>query len=240
VRKRKLWIGSPRAAREAGIPAIILDRWIDDFAAAGETPVFITIDGSFAGAFALFDTPRPDAPDAVRELTKNGSQIWILSGDHPGAVAAVAASLGIQNFEGELLPEDKAKKVQELTAQGRRVVMIGDGINDAPALAAAAVGVAMGGGADVAIEAADCALLVDEPLRLARLVALGRATRTIIRSNLAWAFGYNIIALPLAAGALSPLTHWSLPATWAAATMASSSIIVVTNSLRLKRMKLNE
>lgn len=239
VRKRELWIGSPRAAREAGIPAELLDLWISDFAAAGETPVFITVDGQFAGAFALFDKPRPDAPDAVRDLKALGGELWILSGDHPGAVAAVAKTLGIENFSGELLPEDKAKKIQELSAQGRRVVMVGDGINDAPALAAASVGVAMGGGADVAIEAADCALLVDEPARLARLVHLGRATRGIIRSNLAWAFGYNVLALPLAAGALAPWTSWSLPASWAAATMASSSVIVVTNSLRLKRAKLD-
>ena len=238
VRKRKLWIGSPRAAREAGVPDAILERWIEDFAAAGETPVFITIDGRFAGAFALFDAPRPDAADAVRALRATGNEVWILSGDHPGAVAAVAKTLGIEHFEGELLPADKAARVQAMIAAGRRVVMVGDGINDAPALAAANVGVAMGGGADVAIEAADCALLVDEPARLARLVSLGRATRSIIRSNLAWAFGYNVLALPLAAGALVPWTHWSLPASWGAAAMASSSVIVVTNSLRLKRTRL--
>ena len=260
VRRRSLWLGSPRAARELGLPRELVDAWTGQLADAGETPVFMTVDGQLAGAFALFDEPRPDSQRAVLELRELGIEPSLYSGDHPGAVAAVARQLGIEDHAGELLPSDKAERITDLrggakgcakaqAAEGAgatsststdrlRVAMVGDGVNDAPALAAADVGIAMGGGADVAIEAADCALLVDEPLRLASLVRLARATRSTIRSNLAWAFGYNVVALPLAAGVLAPWTSWSLPATWAAAAMAGSSVLVVTNSLRLRLVRL--
>ncbi|MDF1801103.1 MAG: cation-translocating P-type ATPase [Planctomycetota bacterium] len=301
VRRRALWLGSPRAARELGLDPERVDAWTDELAEAGETPVFMSVDGQLAGAFALFDEPRPDSKRAVDELRALGIESSLYSGDHPGAVAAVARELGIEDHAGELLPSDKAQRITALRggtapacpktqaanatsqasgsqspdggsqspvgasespdggrqssvggsqspgatgpraerpARHQRVAMVGDGVNDAPALAAADVGIAMGGGADVAIEAADCALLVDEPLRLASLVRLARATRATIRSNLAWAFGYNVVALPLAAGALAPWTSWSLPATWAAAAMAGSSVLVVANSLRLRLVRL--
>ncbi len=238
VRHRKMWLGSPRAALENGVPEDLVKRVSADFAAAGETPVFVTQDGVYAGAFGLFDKPRSTSAIAIQKLLALGVTPEILSGDHTGAVAAVAKELGIAKFEGELLPEQKAARVAAMTSASRLVAMVGDGVNDAPALAAATVGIAMGGGADVAIEAADCALLIDDPERIVSLIHLARKTRATIRANLLWAFGYNVLALPLAAGALSPWTSWSLPASWAAATMAASSVIVVTNSLRLRNVKL--
>lgn len=213
-----------------------LEAWIAALAAAGETPVMVLIDGRLAGAFGLTDTLRENAKAAVQALEQADFHIHILSGDHQSTVDKLARELALGSAHtatGELLPQDKQSRIQSLRAAGHRVVMVGDGINDAPALAAANVGVAMGGGADVAIEAADCALLVDDPARLANLVHLARRTKSIIRSNLAWAFAYNAAALPLAAGALYPWTHWSLPAAWGAAAMASSSVLVVLNSLRL-------
>jgi Cu+-exporting ATPase len=238
VRRRALWLGSPRAALESGLPKELVDWVSADFAAAGETPVLITQDGKYAGAFGLFDKPRETSAQSIRELTALGVHPQILSGDHTGAVAAVARELGIGKYEGELLPEHKAERVCAMTSEGKLVAMVGDGVNDAPALAAANVGIAMGGGADVAIEAADCALLVDDPQRIVKLIHLARRTRATIRGNLLWAFSYNVLALPVAAGALSPWTDWSLPASWAAAAMAASSVIVVTNSLRLHGTKL--
>ncbi len=137
-------------------------------------------------------------------------------------------------WEGEVRPADKAARVRALRAAGRTVAMAGDGINDALALTEADVGIAMGGGADVAVEAADGALLQDDPTRLPVLVGLARHTMGTIRTNLAWAFGYNLVALPLAAGLFVPWTGWAIPAPWAAAAMAGSSVLVVTNSLRLR------
>ena len=265
VRKRALWIGSPRAARELlqtnneasdtttgasnetkAQDLAQLETWMQTLSANGETPVLMMLNGRLAGAFGLTDTIRENATQAVHSLQANGFEVWILSGDHQTTVdklareieGAAAQTTSSIHAVGGLLPEDKQSRITAMRQAGQRVIMVGDGINDAPALAAANVGVAMGGGADVAIEAADCALLVDDPARLTGLVQLGRHTKSIIRSNLAWAFAYNVVALPLAAGALYPWTNWSLPAAWGAAAMASSSVLVVLNSLRLRRTKL--
>ena len=187
---------------------------------------------------AFEDELRPESAAAIAGLRELGLEVHLLSGDHPAAVRTVAEALGIDHHEGARSPEDKAEFIRSLQAAGRRVVMAGDGINDALALGVADVGLAMGGGADVAIEASDGALLGDDPGRLPVVVRLARRTLGTIRANLAWAFSYNVLALPVAAGVLAPWTSWSLQPQWGAAAMAGSSLIVVLNSLRLRHARL--
>ena len=234
VGEYSVWIGSPRAAGERGIVDEALHARIAALAEDGATPVVIEVDGAARGLFALGDALRAGSVEAVRALERAGIEVHLLSGDHRAAVRATARELALAMWEGEVRPEDKAARVRALRAAGRTVAMAGDGINDAPALTQADVGIAMGGGADVAVEAADGALLQDDPTRLPVLVGLARHTMGTIRTNLAWAFGYNLLGLPLAAGLFVPWTGWSIPAPWAAAAMAGSSVLVVTNSLRLR------
>jgi P-type Cu+ transporter len=237
------FVGSPAAALRRGCDPESVERLIAPLIARGETPVVLAISkgggaSHAAAAFGLLDPPRPTSAAAVAALRKQGLDLHLFSGDHPASVERIAGELGIANFRAQMLPDEKARAVEELGRSGRTVAMVGDGINDAPALAAANVGIAMGGGADVAIAAADCALLRNDPLRLPLLVELGRRTVAIIRTNLIWAFGYNALALPLAAGLLAPLVGWRVPSSVAAAAMAASSVLVVANSLRLKRAPL--
>lgn len=233
-----VWVGSPRGAEESGALDPATRQLVDAVTGKGETPVVVLVDGKPAALLGLSDALRPETPSALAQFTALGLEPRILSGDHPGAVARVAAELGIHHHEGGLSPADKAQRIEALLAEGRQVAMAGDGVNDALALETASVGISMGGGADVALQASDCTLLRDDPRALATLVRLARATMATIRQNLAWAFGYNIVLVPMAAGALAPFTGWSLPAGWAAAAMAGSSVLVVANSLRLRWRRL--
>lgn len=233
VEGREVRIDSPRAAQEAHGPALSLPE-----NGRGETLAIVSIENKLEAILAFEDEIRPETPRALEELRARGIEIGILSGDNPAAVAATAQALSISLAEGALRPEEKAARIERLRASGKRVAMVGDGINDAVALAAADVGIAMGGGADVAIEAADAALLSDDPGLLARMAELSRRTMSTIRTNLVWAFSYNLVALPVAAGALAPWTEWRLPAQWGAAAMALSSVLVVANSLRLRSARL--
>ncbi|MEM7305690.1 MAG: heavy metal translocating P-type ATPase [Planctomycetota bacterium] len=235
VRGLEVWVGSPRAADERGLASDALGRALAGVTERGETPVVIALGAEPAAVLGLSDRLRGESAAAVRSLRELRLTPRILSGDHPAAVAAAAEALDIAEHEGQLTPADKAERIRAARAAGRRVLMLGDGINDALALEAADVGVAMGGGADVALEAADAALLRDDVAAVAALVDLGRRAMGTIRQNLVWAFAYNAIALPLAAGALSPWTGWTLPPAWGAAAMAGSSVAVVLNSLRLRR-----
>jgi len=234
-----VWIGSPRAADERGLLDASSRERLDDVTERGETPVLVALDGRIAAVFGVTDRVRASSANAVRRTRALGLEPLVLSGDHPAAARAAAQALGIERVEGQVSPAEKAERIRALQAEGKVVVMAGDGVNDALALEAADVGVAMGGGADVALEAADVALLRDDPEALADLVALGRRALATIRQNLVWAFGYNVIALPLAAGALAPFTGWSLAPSWGAALMSLSSVIVVLNSLRLRRASLD-
>jgi Cu+-exporting ATPase len=196
----------------------------------------VAVDGRAAGLLALTDAVKPDAAEAIAELARAGIEAWLVTGDARPTALAVAAAVGIptDRVRAEVLPADKAATVAELQRAGRIVAMVGDGINDAPALAAADVGIAIGTGADVAIEAADVTLVGGDPRGVAHAIELSRATMRAIRQNLAWAFGYNIVLIPVAMGALFPFTGILLNPALAAGAMAVSSVSVVLNSLRLR------
>ncbi|MEJ2641502.1 MAG: HAD-IC family P-type ATPase, partial [Desulfosarcinaceae bacterium] len=201
-------------------------------------------DGQPVGLIAVADTLKPDSTAAVAELRERGLTVYMLTGDNPQTARAVAREAGIDHVMAEVRPEDKAKQVAHLMEAGRRVGMVGDGINDAPALAQADVGLAIGTGTDVAIETADVILSSGSLMGIARAIAISRATLATIRQNLFWAFFYNLILVPLAAGVLAPfaaLPHFlrQLHPILAALAMAFSSISVVSNSLRLYRARID-
>jgi P-type Cu+ transporter len=206
-----------------GVRARIAGREI----AVGRPGATVTIDGVVAGAIEIADTLKPEAADAVRGLRAMGLDVWMLTGDRAATAAAIAREAGIDHVLANVLPADKVAEIRKLQAAGRRVAMVGDGINDAPALALADLGIAMGGGTDIAMEAGGVTLMRDNLTGVVEALELSRRTMRIIRQNLFWAFAYNVVGIPIAAlGLLSPML--------ASAAMALSSVTVVSNSLRLK------
>jgi Cu+-exporting ATPase len=197
-----------------------------------------TIDGEPAGILALADTPKAAARDAIAELRRMGMRTLLVSGDARRVADAIARELGIDEVRAEIRPDGKAEIVAELQSAGHRVAMVGDGVNDAPALARADLGVAIGSGTDVAIATADVILVGGDPRGVPRSLHLARATVSTIRQNLFWAFFYNVALIPVAAGVLYPFTGWLLSPVLAAAAMALSSVTVVSNSLRLRGVSL--
>ena len=211
------------------------ERIADDLALMGRTPSFIAVDGRVVGVVAVADRAAPDAKATVELLQRDGIEVAMVSGDRHGTAAAIASELGIKSVFAEMRPEDKARIVGEARADGKIVAMVGDGINDAPALAGAHVGVAVGGATDIAVSAADVALLHGGIASLPRALRLARSTLRTIRQNLFWAFVYNVIGIPIAAGVLYPFTGWTLSPVLASAAMSLSSVSVLLSSLRLKR-----
>jgi Cu2+-exporting ATPase len=206
----------------------------------GNTVVYSAVDGSPGGLIAIADEVRPNAKQAIEQLGGLGIEVAMLTGDNQGTANMVAKELGIKTVFAQVQPGQKADKVKEMQARGLRVGMVGDGINDAPALAQADVGIAIGAGTDVAMEAADVVLMKSDPFDVIGMVTLSRATRSKMRQNLWWAAGYNIIAFPLAAGVFFRLTGWLLSPEVAALSMSGSTLIVVANALLLKRVKMND
>ena len=232
---RRVIAGTARLLRDRGVdPSPLLDR-SDAIGEDGRTPVWIAVDRTLAGIVSISDPVKPGARAAVAELHAAGIEVWLITGDQARTAASVAARVGIapERVRAEVLPAAKEDAVADLQAKGHVVAMVGDGINDAPALARADVGIAIGSGADVAIEAAGVTLVGGDPRGVPAAIALSRATMAVVRENLFWAFAYNVILIPVAMGILVPVGIVLSPAL-AAAAMALSSVAVVTNSLRLR------
>ncbi len=234
---QEVFLGNLAFMAQKHIPTLTLTAPQQEHAREGKTAIFLAVAGKPVGLIAAADTLKPGAAAAVQALQKMGLKILLLSGDTRLTAEAMARSVGITEVLAEVMPGDKALKVMELQGQGEVVAMVGDGINDAPALAAADVGIALGTGADVAVEAADLTLIRDDLALIPKAIHLSRQMMRIIRQNLFWAFCYNIVALPVAAGLFYPIWGWTLNPALAAAAMAMSSVSVVTNSLRLRRFK---
>ncbi|WP_051133933.1 copper-translocating P-type ATPase [Methylocystis sp. ATCC 49242] len=235
---RSIVIGNRRFLAELDVDAAALDNEAERLREDGATAIFIAIDGKAAGVIAIADPIKETTPDALKSLRDDGVSVVMLTGDNWTSARAVAKRLGINEVEAEILPEDKSKVVARLRQAGRIVAMAGDGVNDAPALAAADVGVAMGTGTDVAIESAGVTLLKGDLRGIVRARRLSRATMRNIRENLFFAFFYNAAGVPVAAGALYPAFGLLLSPTIAAAAMALSSVSVVANSLRLRQAQI--
>ncbi len=229
-------VGSRRMMDEQGVDLATLLEPARVAAADGGTVAFVAIDGQAAGLVAIADPVKAESAAAVRDLRDAGLDVWLLTGDARVTAEAVARQVGIpmDHVIAEVLPGDKDATIERLQAEGRRVAMVGDGINDAPALARADLGVAIGTGADVAIEASDVTLVGGDPRLVASAIALSRATVRVIRQNLFWAFAYNVVLIPIAMGALYPAFGIALNPAMAAGAMALSSVSVVSNSLRLR------
>ncbi|HEX8312996.1 MAG TPA: heavy metal translocating P-type ATPase [Chthoniobacteraceae bacterium] len=235
VNGRPVLIGNAQLLREHGIEPAVASG--DKLASAGKTPVYIAIDGKFAGIIAVADPVKPHSRAAIARLKETGLKVVMITGDHQLTAEAIAAEVGISRVFAEVLPEGKSAAIKELQAEGEIVAMVGDGINDAPALAQADVGMAMGSGTDVAMEAADITLVRGDLRSVATAIALSRATVRNIKQNLFFAFIYNVLGIPIAAGLFYPFTGWLLSPIIASAAMALSSVSVLTNALRLRRFE---
>ena len=237
---RRVLVGTSRMMAEESVAVDALIGRRDELAATGHTSVLVAVDGRAVAVIALADAARETAPAAVAALHEAGVQVVMLTGDNQATAQRIADQLGIDTVIAEVLPADKATKVAELQAAGRRVAMVGDGVNDAPALAQADVGIAIGAGTDVAIETADVVLMRSDPLDVPVALTVGRGTLRKMRQNLGWAIGYNAIALPIAAGVFYSGFGLMLRPEIAALTMSGSSLIVAVNALMLKRLRLPE
>lgn len=229
-------IGNARFLAGEGIDAAGLTAKAEAFAARGQTPVLVAVDGLAAGVIGLADTVRPTSADAVKSLKNKGLRVLMVTGDVPAAGVAIGASIGMSEVVSGVLPAGKVDVIRELQASGAKVAFVGDGINDAPVLATADVGIAMGTGTDVAVESADVVLMSGDPLGVLNALEISRATLANIRQNLGWAFGYNVLLIPVAAGVLFPIWGIMLSPALAAGAMALSSVLVVSNALRLRRV----
>jgi heavy metal translocating P-type ATPase len=238
VEGRKLVIGNRKIMTDGGIDTASLDHNADEMRREGATAIFVAIDGKAAGIIAIADPIKATTPAAITALKAAGIRVVMLTGDNATTAKAVAQKLGITDIEADVLPQDKSKVVERFRAQGRVVAMAGDGVNDAPALAAADVGIAMGTGTDVAMESAGVTLLKGDLLGIVRARHLSAATMENIRQNLFFAFIYNTAGIPIAAGLLYPFFGILLSPVIAAAAMSLSSVSVIGNALRLNRVKL--
>ena len=235
---RSVALGNAKLMADLGIPLGDLQRKADALRSDGATALFLAVDGKPGGVIAIADPIKSTTPAALDSLRNYGIRIVMLTGDNKTTAEAVARKLGIKEVEADILPQDKNRIVKKLTAEGRIVAMAGDGVNDAPALAEAAVGIAMGSGTEVAIQSAGITLVKGDLAGIARAIVLSRATMRNIRQNLVFAFAYNTIGIPIAAGVLYPAFGLLLSPIVAALAMSLSSVSVIANALRLRTLKL--
>jgi P-type Cu2+ transporter len=238
VRKQRVVVGSARLFEREGIELDGAGPLARELASEGRSVVFVALDGRPAALLAIADAVRPSARGAIEALKAQGVTPVMLTGDNSATAGRIARELGIKEVRAEILPGGKAAEIEALQSQGRRVAMVGDGVNDAPALAQADVGIAIGAGTDVAVETADVVLMRSDPEDVVRAIAIGRGTVRKMRQNLGWAIGYNSIALPIAAGVFAPLGLTLRPEI-AAISMSGSSILVAVNALLLKRLRVD-
>jgi len=237
VNGRRVVVGNRRLMDDQDVDVSALAARRDELASSGRTAVLVAVDGRAVAVIALADAVRDTSAAAVAALHEMGVQVVMLSGDNEATARRIAGQLGIDTVLAEVLPGDKAAEVARLQQAGRTVAMVGDGVNDAPALAQADLGIAIGAGTDVAIETADVVLMRSDPLDVPTALRIGRGTLRKMRQNLSWAVGYNAIALPIAAGVFA---SWGLVLRpeMAALSMSGSSVIVAVNALMLKRLRL--
>ncbi len=228
---KNFFVGNRKLMSEKGIQTNEAETNLAQFEKEGKTAMLISVDNELRGVVAVADTVKDTAQQAIQKLHELGIEVAMLTGDNKRTAQAIAKQVGIDTIIAEVLPEEKASKVAEIQSEGKKVAMVGDGVNDAPALVKADIGIAIGTGTEVAIEAADITILGGDLLLIPKAIKASKSTIRNIRQNLFWAFGYNVAGIPIAAiGLLAP---------WVAgAAMALSSVSVVTNALRLKRMKL--
>jgi Cu2+-exporting ATPase len=231
-------VGNARLMAREGIGLDGLESKRSPMAAEGRTVVVVAVDGRAAAVIGISDAPRSTSKAAVEALQREGVDVVMLTGDNRATGERIARELGIREVMAEVLPADKASKIAELQRAGKKVAMVGDGVNDAPALAQADLGIAIGAGTDVAIETADIVLMRSDPLDVATAITIGRATLRKMRQNLGWAIGYNAIAIPIAAGVFEPRFGLVLRPEIAALSMSGSSLLVAVNALLLRRLKL--
>jgi Cu+-exporting ATPase len=237
VEGHRVVVGNLALLREMGIDPRPLQSAADELGAEGQTPVYVVVDGRLVGLIAIADPIRPTSREAIRRLEQLNLDLVMLSGDDRRTAEAVARAVGVKRVVSEVLPARKLDEIRRIQEAGKSVAMVGDGLNDAPALAQADVGIAMASGTDVAMEAGTITLMRSDLLGVVDGIGLSRRTMKTIRQNLFWAFVYNVIGIPIAAGILYPEFGLLLTPTIAAAAMAASSVSVVSNSLRLRNYK---
>jgi Cu+-exporting ATPase len=228
-------VGSAAFMHQLGVDITLAGKVLGEVTDGGQTPVHVAVDGELAGLIAVGDRIKPSSPEAVRRLEELGLEVVMLTGDDHRTAEAVARTSGIDHVMAELGPDGKLEEIRRFQRAGKTVAMAGDGLNDAPALAQADVGIAMGTGTSVAIEAGAITLMRSDLLGVVDAVGLSRRTMRVIRQNLFWALVYNVVGIPIAAGALYPRFGILLSPAMAAAAMAASSVSVVSNSLRLRK-----
>ena len=234
VDDRAVLLGNAKLMRDRGIAIDLLTADWERLAGEGKTPMYVAADGKALGLIAVADTVKPDSKAAIAVLQSLGLEVVMLTGDNERTAKAIARQVGIERVLADVLPEAKAHEVQKLQLEGRNVGMVGDGINDAPALAQADVGFAIGTGTDVAIEASDVTLIKGSLMGVVTAIEISKATMRNVRQNLVGAFGYNALGIPVAMGVLYPFLGLLLSPLIAAAAMAFSSVTVVTNANRLR------